>query len=163
MSNVAISYQLTRAEWVSARRSLDLRLPIFWFMVIPGLATCGFLLALASIRDDAWSLLPGLSALAVWLYVILRSSSRVWANSRALQDPRRIELDDDHVHMVTTAFESTSKWSRFRRAYEFDDAYVMTWGMGFGNVVIPKRAISSPDEEQALRLLVAKHVDAHFR
>jgi hypothetical protein len=65
--------------------------------------------------------------------------------------------------MVTTTFESDSEWSRFRRAYEFNGAYVLTWGTGFGNTVIPKRAFASMDDELAFRLFVSQHVKARFR
>ena len=156
MPDVKVEFQMTRNEYLRARRWLDLRNPIYWGIAVPGLAFAVFLVILGYRHGGALQAVPGLIALGTWIWAVFFSTSIRWSRSATLQGRRSVEVLESGIAVESDTGRWTSPWGRYRRlglgggCYHFQQSR--------SSVLVPLRAFESPCEERQFVSAIARHL-----
>jgi len=156
MSEVKVEFQLTRDEYLRARRWLDLRTPIYWCIAGPGLAFAVYLVILGLQHGGAALAVPGLVALGAWTWAVFFTSSNRWKRSPTLQGRRSVEVLDSGIVVESDTGRWTSKWATYRRlglgggCYHFQQSR--------SSVLVPVRAFASTRDEREFVSLIGQHL-----
>lgn len=156
MSVARVEFQLTKDEYLRARRWLDLRTPIYWCIAGPGLAFAVCLVILGFQSGGAVLAVPGLIALGTWTLAALFSSSIRWSRSATLRGHRSVEVLESGIAVESDTGRWTSKWATYRRLGVGGGCYHVQQGRS--SVLVPVRAFAAPSEERAFVTSIGRHL-----
>ena len=156
MDEVVIHYQLTWREWrriywgASTKRSVTAFILVFLFAF--GLSTLAVSESLVLVIVVA----VFAAQYVVWTFWI--APRRYWNSAVGVQEAQRVVVSDDGVLRTSASLEERLDWERFS-GVKIAKRYVILLGRpGTQAVFLPKRGLSSPDDEIALRRLVDAHL-----
>jgi hypothetical protein len=96
---------------------------------------------------------------AMYLFVIPAQRTRLFKKDERYRADNTWTLDDDHIIMATRFEEHKFDWSNFPQVREIKNYYLLMSGATKAAMfVLPKRAFTSPEQEQAFRELVERKV-----
>jgi hypothetical protein len=156
MDEVVIQYQLTWREWrrvywgVSTKRSAYAFILVFLFVF--GLSTLAVAQSLALVIVVA----VFAAQYVVWTFWI--APRRYWNSAIGVQEAKRVVISDEGVRRASTSLDERFGWDRFS-AVKIAKRYVIFLGRpGTPSVFLPRRGLSSADDERALRRLIDVHL-----
>jgi hypothetical protein len=160
---VALQYRYSEEEYAQAVRLYfdhTLRLEARTDVIACGLAiAAGALCWLFIDRSGASLFLAGAGLFGLMLtgYVTLIVPKQWYRRDPRLQSEYRLVFRDDGIEFKTDQIDSRLEWSLYQRMIENTRFYVLIYGRNMISV-IPKRAFSSPEQEDAFRELVKRHL-----
>lgn len=157
---VTVSYEFTKAEYLSAARAC-FRQARAW-QVIVGIGVGMTLLGILAGADGGGWLGTGISLLAWPALCYLISSAWRWRSEPLLRGTQHYGIGEDGVWCKTAISEATLSWPFYKRLVEYDDFYLLFAGRRGGSPIL-KRAFASSADEARFRDIVKRHVPAKLR
>jgi hypothetical protein len=157
LPHVAVSFTLLRSEFLrAARRSM---LAAAWLRVS---VTLGIgVLVVGIVTHSLFSLVWGvLYPLAIAATVVAYPAG-IWRLREHLRGEQLVELSDEHVTIKTVLARSTLEWRYWDAAALKGQLYQLTSDKG-GGLLVPRRAFSTPQQEEDFRVLLRRHLGAKF-
>jgi hypothetical protein len=180
MESITFTYTPIKEDYVVPLRSHWMRSPLIMlsivvlgsmalFMLGISLLGCMTMLLTGTIGDEAgFGILPTVFSFLCSGFMWLIPGMYLWlpiSAARQFEKDERFRaditwtLDDEYIRIATRFQDVKLAWSNFRQAQEFKDYYLLiirTAGTALRPV--PKRAFTSPEQEQAFRELVERKV-----
>src|ERR1035438_4016404 len=150
------SYQLSRREYTKIARGLMFSLPRqMWIPYFAsGVTLLGVVLQLTSKGSWATSLLDiGLFWLLCLVVGVLAIPLVAWRRDPSLRLPRSITVLESGLESKTSHRSSNFDWAAFKSVIEIPEAFLFTVTGQRAAVVLPKLAVSNPDDLGVIRNL----------
>jgi hypothetical protein len=147
MDDVVVKYHLSWPEY----RSMQWKgAPKRNFVLVLAIWVLSAIVAVAG-GDIEWTIAAiifggGLPSLLFWIGPRMH-----WSNSLDIKDPRTTTVGDQGISIRSTAHEFRLGWSQIESVRENDRYFVVIQVKGNGALFIPKRGLSSSDDETRLR------------
>jgi len=110
----------------------------------------------------------GIVAVGIWLlglyvYSLWRSPHRAWNKSPGLREHQTMTFAEEGIETKSVLAEGRIKWAVWKSSFESDQFYLMILASQRSFHIVPKRCISSPDDEGIIRDLLGRHTESHLR
>ena len=158
--SVVLAFKISQENFVKGAQRGYLRNP-FMYVIVPA-AVVGLLYFAYRQHSSSPGTAVGLTVFTFvgWPVYFFVLPGRTWARKATTREVRTVTFDDSGTHHQGQTYSFDRPWSRYRKAFEFDDMYVLTFRDN--SATFPKSAFKSPQQEAAFRQIVGANVRSHF-